>query len=58
MTPDSVALTPSGPGAEADLTIPAEAFIRLVYGRLDPAHTPAGVQGPAVEQLREIFTGI
>ncbi|WP_181783149.1 maleylpyruvate isomerase family mycothiol-dependent enzyme, partial [Pseudonocardia pini] len=22
-------------------TIPAEAFVRLVYGRLDPAHTPA-----------------
>ena len=58
MTPDSVALTPSGPGSEADLTIPAEAFIRLVYGRLDPDHTPAGVRGSAVEQLRQVFPGL
>ncbi len=58
MTPDSVALTLSGPGSEADLIIPAEAFIRLVYGRLDPDHTPAGVRGSAVEQLRQVSPGL
>ena len=31
--------------AAADLTLPAEAFLRLVYGRLDPAHTPSSVTG-------------
>ncbi len=58
MTPDSVALTPSEPATEPDLTLPAEAFIRLVYGRLDPDHTPPGVGGPAVEQLRLVFPGV
>ena len=38
--------------------MPAEAFIRLVYGRLDPAHTPA-VDGDAalLDQLRATFPG-
>lgn len=58
VTPDAVALAPSAPGSEADLVIPAEAFLRLVYGRLDPDHTPAGVGGPAVERLRQVFPGV
>jgi uncharacterized protein (TIGR03083 family) len=58
MTPDSVSLTPAEPGPGAPLDLPAEAFIRLVYGRLDPDHTPAGVGGPAVEQLRLVFPGL
>jgi hypothetical protein len=38
--------------------LPAEAFVGLVYGRLDAGHTPpvenAGVE---VDQLRPIFPG-
>jgi len=56
-TPDSAALVPSGPGSDPDLVLPTEAFIRLVYGRLDPGHTPPGVDGPALDQLREAFPG-
>lgn len=41
-----------------DLEIPAEAFVRLVYGRLDPGHTPASVQGDAVELLRSVYPGL
>jgi hypothetical protein len=39
--------------------MPAEAFVRLVYGRLDPAHTPASITGdPAdLDHLRQVFTG-
>jgi uncharacterized protein (TIGR03083 family) len=56
---DGPRLTPGGDGAaEASLQLPAEAFIRLVYGRLDPAHTPP-VQADGVDlaALRTIFPG-
>jgi uncharacterized protein (TIGR03083 family) len=48
---------PDVPVSEA--TMPAEALLRLAYGRLDPAHTPASVTGdPAdLSQLRGIFPG-
>lgn len=48
-----------GADATATLSIPAEAFVRLVYGRLDEAHTPAGVraEGISLDELREIFPG-
>jgi uncharacterized protein (TIGR03083 family) len=56
---DSVRLAP----AEAvrglpRLRLPAEALIRLVYGRLDPAHTPT-VEASEVglDELRQIFPG-
>ncbi len=47
-----------GSGRAPDLVLPAEAFCRLVYGRLDAAHTPsvtgdAAVLGP----LRSVFPG-
>jgi uncharacterized protein (TIGR03083 family) len=43
----------------AEVTIPAEALLRLSYGRLDADHTPASVVGkPAdLEKLRAIFPG-
>jgi uncharacterized protein (TIGR03083 family) len=43
----------------AEVTMPAEALLRLAYGRLDPAHTPAGVVAkPAdLDRLRAIFPG-
>jgi uncharacterized protein (TIGR03083 family) len=49
--------------ADADatphVTMPAEALLRLSYGRLDPDHTPASVQGDAdtLDKLRAIFPG-
>ena len=48
-----------GDDLDAALTLPAEAFLRLVYGRLDPAHVPAGVaESPELETLRTVFRGI
>ena len=43
----------------SEVTMPAEALLRLSYGRLDLAHTPASVTGdPAgLDQLRAIFPG-
>ena len=41
-----------------ELHLPAEALVRLVYGRLDPDHTPSGVGGSAdLDELRSIFVG-
>jgi hypothetical protein len=42
-----------------EVAMPAEALLRLAYGRLDPAHTPPAVAGaPAdLNQLRNIFPG-
>jgi uncharacterized protein (TIGR03083 family) len=41
-----------------DLDLPAEALVRLVYGRLDPAHTPAvGGDGDLLDSLRRMFPG-
>lgn len=50
---------PTGTGARASLRLPAEALIRLVYGRLDPEHTPSAVQADGVEldQLRTALPG-
>jgi hypothetical protein len=45
----------------ASLTLPAAALVRLVYGRLDPDHTPADVrtEGSAdLDELRRVFPGI
>ncbi|MGP8204527.1 MAG: maleylpyruvate isomerase family mycothiol-dependent enzyme [Acidimicrobiales bacterium] len=54
---DAVLLEPAEPVDEPDLLIPAEAFIRLVYGRLDPGHAPA-TRGPAdLRELRRVFPG-
>jgi hypothetical protein len=42
----------------SELRLPAEAFVRLVYGRLDPAHTPpAEAAGVDLDELRPIFPG-
>ncbi|HEX9993996.1 MAG TPA: maleylpyruvate isomerase family mycothiol-dependent enzyme [Acidimicrobiales bacterium] len=55
LTPETVTFGPST--ATADVELPAEAFARLVYGRLDPAHTPPGVESTAVALLRRVFPG-
>jgi len=41
-----------------ELALPAEAFIRLVYGRLDPAHTPpVETKRADLDELRQVFPG-
>jgi uncharacterized protein (TIGR03083 family) len=57
-TPDSVTYATTA-SSSPDLVLPAEAFCRLVYGRLDPDHTPAvtGDQG-ALTMLRQVFSGL
>jgi mycothiol maleylpyruvate isomerase-like protein len=47
-------------GGEPGVTIPAEAFVRMVYGRLDPSHTPARIEVAkplTIEELRSAFKG-
>jgi uncharacterized protein (TIGR03083 family) len=50
----------AGGGADAaTLRLPAESFVRLVYGRLDAEHTPDGVlaDGVDLDDLRKAFPG-
>jgi uncharacterized protein (TIGR03083 family) len=57
---DSVTLEQSPSGdADATLRLPAESLLRLVAGRLDPAHTPDSVSTTGVEldDLRAVFPG-
>lgn len=58
LRPDGVAVTPGETGGSVDLELPAEAFVRLVYGRLDPEHSPQ-VKGAAadLDELRQAFPG-
>jgi uncharacterized protein (TIGR03083 family) len=48
---------PDSPDATVEL--PAEAFVRLVYGRLDAEHTPTGVTTDGIDlpALRAVFPG-
>jgi len=56
---DAVTFAPGDGTGQPDVTMPAEALVRLVYGRLDPDHTPPTVTAdPAtVDQLRAVFPG-
>ena len=43
---------------EIDVEMPAEAFVRLVYGRLSPIHTPPLAGDPAmIDRLRATYPG-
>jgi uncharacterized protein (TIGR03083 family) len=55
---DQVTVHDDDQGREAEITLPAEAFVRLVYGRLDAEHTPA-FDGDAdlLGELRRVFPG-
>jgi uncharacterized protein (TIGR03083 family) len=56
-TSPAVELAPGG-SAEADVVLPAEALIRLVFGRLDADHTPQDQAGSAaLPDLRAVFPG-
>ena len=58
LNPESVTFTSTtAERAAADVELPAEAFARLVYGRLDPAHTPRNDQGQILDLLRRVFPG-
>ena len=54
---DEVTLPPSAAAGPDPLVLPAEALIRLVHGRLDPGHTPAGVDDRRLAGLRTAFPG-
>lgn len=58
LTSEHATLSPATPASAVDLELPAEAFARLVYGRLDPDHTPP-VKGDAglLGVLRRTFPG-
>ncbi|WP_029135539.1 maleylpyruvate isomerase family mycothiol-dependent enzyme [Nakamurella lactea] len=58
-TSPEVTLTAGGARTGQPLTLPAEALIRLFYGRLDAEHTPASVAGDErLGALRSAFPGI
>jgi uncharacterized protein (TIGR03083 family) len=48
-----------GPGVDGELAMPTEALLRLVYGRLDPRHTPAvkASDDGLLDRLRDVFRG-
>jgi uncharacterized protein (TIGR03083 family) len=54
-------LVPADGGeVSGSLRLPAEALVRLVTGRLDPAHTPAGTRAegrPSLDELRRLYPG-
>jgi uncharacterized protein (TIGR03083 family) len=58
-TGEGVTLTESDGGEGLpELRLPAEAFIRLVYGRLGPHHTPqVEAEGVDLDDLRQLFPG-
>ncbi|GAA3393084.1 maleylpyruvate isomerase N-terminal domain-containing protein [Cryptosporangium minutisporangium] len=56
---EQVALEPwDGGESTGSLDLPAEAFLRLLYGRLDPAHSPSvTAQNVDLDALRAVFPG-
>ncbi|WP_433133291.1 maleylpyruvate isomerase family mycothiol-dependent enzyme [Micromonospora sp. CA-240977] len=45
---------------DGELVAPAEAWLRLAFGRLGPAHTPEGVRATgavSLDELRRVFAG-
>lgn len=56
---ERVSLTATPPAADAGIVLPAEAFVRLVYGRLPENLTPRGVIGAdRIADLRSVFRGV
>jgi uncharacterized protein (TIGR03083 family) len=59
LAPDAATFAPSDDAtSDADVELPAEALIRLVYGRLDADHTPTTITGSnRLDDLRQVFPG-
>ena len=58
---DSIAVTETPEYPNAILEMPAESWLRMLFGRLGPAHTPAEVVvtgAITLDELREVFPGI
>ena len=58
---DSIALTETPEYPNAILEMPSESWLRMLFGRLGPAHTPAEVAitgAITLDELREVFPGI
>jgi len=54
---DSVGLVETRHDGAVDLEIPAEALVRLIYGRMDNEHTPGTLTIDVVNELRPVFPG-
>src|ERR1019366_1305343 len=57
---ESVTLSPweDGSAVDGEIRLPAEALLRLFYGRLDPEHTPEySADGVELDRLRAVFPG-
>lgn len=54
---DGVTLSPGEEVHGPDLELPADALIRLVFGRLDPDHSPTIVGEAHLDELRLVFPG-
>ena len=57
---ESVELTGVPDQPDGELSLPAESWLRLAFGRLGPRHTPGGVDltGPlTLDDLRAVFPG-
>jgi uncharacterized protein (TIGR03083 family) len=57
LSEDSTELHETSHESDVDLEIPAEALVRLIYGRLDEEHTPSSVSGDVVDFLRTVYPG-
>jgi uncharacterized protein (TIGR03083 family) len=56
--PVSLAGFEAGTEADGEIQLPAEALLRLLYGRLDPEHTPPyTAEGISLDRLRAVFPG-
>jgi uncharacterized protein (TIGR03083 family) len=55
---DSISLGDAAHTGAVDFELPAEAFVRLVYGRLDQENAPAGINELHLENLQKSFPGL
>jgi uncharacterized protein (TIGR03083 family) len=59
LTPESAELLEGDGGIAPDVELPAEAFCRLLYGRLDSEHSPpVRANGEVLDTLRRVFPGV
>jgi uncharacterized protein (TIGR03083 family) len=57
LTPEKVDFRRTEDADGCHVELPAEAFVRLVYGRFDPPEGPAATDDGAVADLRRVFPG-